>query len=85
MNNVYDDKKLQKAFEDGYATGREEGRNITACIEAELSQKCEMLKAENAKLELENGDLREQFESMETEFFRMRAQLDIVHLIFGGK
>ena len=85
MNNVYDDKKLQKAFEDGYAQGRREGKDITACIEAELSEKCEKLKAENAKLELVNGDLREEFESMETEFIRMRAQLDIVYLIFGGK
>lgn len=50
MNNVYDDKKLQKAFEEGYEKGRKEGRDITACIEAELSEKCEKLKAENANL-----------------------------------
>ena len=78
MNNVYDDKKLQKAFEDGYAQGRREGEKITACIEGELSEKCERLKAENA-------NLRHDYESMETEFVRMRAQLDIVYLIFGGK
>ena len=30
-------------------------------------------------------DLKQDYESMETEFVRMRAQLDIVYLIFGGK
>ena len=31
------------------------------------------------------AELKHDYESMETEFVRMRAQLDIVHLIFGGK
>jgi hypothetical protein len=29
--------------------------------------------------------LRKDYKAMETEFIRMRAQLDIVYLIFGGK
>lgn len=31
------------------------------------------------------AELKHDYESMETEFVRMRAQLDIVCLIFGGK
>lgn len=38
-----------------------------------------------AKLEHECQELRRDRDAMETEFVRMRAQLDIVHLIFGGK
>lgn len=30
------------------------------------------------------AELKRDYESMETEFIRMRAQLDIVYLIFGG-
>jgi flagellar biosynthesis/type III secretory pathway protein FliH len=78
MNNVYDDKKLQKAFDEGYEKGRAEGANITAEIEYKLSEKCCSLAEENRKL-------KEDFDSMESEFIRMRAQLDIVYLIFGGK
>lgn len=39
--------------------------------------------AENAKCKQEVSDLKAYYEPMETEFARMRAQLDIVHLIFG--
>lgn len=39
--------------------------------------------AENEKLRQEVSDLKAYYEPMETEFARMRAQLDIVHLIFG--
>lgn len=31
------------------------------------------------------AELKHDHESLETEFVRMRAQLDIVYLIFGGK
>lgn len=72
------DMKAQKAFEEGYAKGREEGKKITASIEHELSAKCNSLAEKNNRL-------REKLESMETEFFRLRAQMDIVYLIFGGK
>ncbi len=47
----------------------------------EYNRMCEVC----AKLECENELLRKDYESMETEFVRMRAQLDIVYLIFGGK
>ena len=43
-----------------------------------LRETCEILKA---KLEFVNSE----YKSMETEFVRMRAQLDIVYLIFGNK
>ena len=38
----------------------------------------------NEKLNYEIKELKAQFNSMESEFERMRAQLDIVYLIFGG-
>ncbi len=78
LKSIEKDMELQKAFEDGYAKGREEGRNIVAHIEHELSAKCNELKKENS-------ELHEKLESMETEFVRLRAQMDIVYLIFGGK
>jgi flagellar biosynthesis/type III secretory pathway protein FliH len=77
-NNIYDDPKLQKAFNEGYEKGRAEGAKITAEIEHELSAKCNSLAEENNRL-------REDLKSMETEFVRLRAQMDIVYLIFGGK
>ena len=73
---IYDDPKLQKAFNEGYEKGRDEGAKITASIEHELSGKCNYLAEETNRL-------REEQASMETEFVRMRAQLDIVYLIFG--
>ena len=77
-NNIYDDPKLQKVFNEGYEKGREAGAKITASIEHELSSKCNSLTEEN-------HILRKDLESIETEFARMRAQLDIVCLIFGRK
>lgn len=78
MNNIYDDPKLQKAFNEGYEKGKESGAKITESIEYELSAKCNSLSEENNRL-------REELESMETEFVRLRAQMDVVYLIFGGK
>lgn len=75
-NNIYDDPKLQKIFNEGYEKGREAGAKITASIEHELSAKCNSLAEEN-------HILREELKAIETEFGRMRAQLDIVYLIFG--
>lgn len=49
--------------------------------EAEFHRMCEVCE----KLTIENNRLRQEYDSMETEFIRMRAQLDIIHLIFGGK
>ena len=56
------------------------------CAEIEELKKCiDFLQEENNKLRCENSDLRNDYDSMESEFIRMRAQLDIVHLIFRGK
>ena len=78
MTDLYDDPKLQKAFNEGYAKGKESGAKITASIECELSAKCNSLAEENNRM-------REELESVETEFARLRAQMDIVYLIFGGR
>ena len=45
----------------------------------------ERLLRERDRLMAKYESLRSEKEAMETEFHRMRAQLDIVYLIFGGK
>lgn len=78
MKNMMVSDERQKGFEEGYAKGREEGRNITASIEHELSAKCNSLAEEN-------NVLRTRLEKAELEFTILSAQLDIVRLIFGRK
>ena len=56
------------------------------CAEiAELKLYCDKLKDENSKLHCKLEAMHKVYDSMKTEFVRMRAQLDIVYLIFGGK
>ena len=59
-------------------------RNDEKCCslnyEAEYRRMCDLCE----KLRCENDYLRKDKDAMETEFVRMRAQLDIVYLIFGG-
>jgi len=75
----------EEAYKKGYDKGREEGAKITAEIEHELSEQRNALAYENetlkAKLDFVNGD----YNSLQSEFARLRAQMDIVYLIFGGK
>lgn len=63
---------------------KKENSELRAEIE---SLKCyiDRAAAENEKHRKEISDLKAYYEPMETEFVRMRAQLDMVHLIFGGK
>lgn len=75
---IENDMKVQQTFEEGYEKGREDGAKITAEIEHKLSEKCNSLAEENNKL-------KKDLEAIETEFIRLRAQMDIVYLIFGGK
>lgn len=46
---------------------------------------CDRLLRERDKIMAENDYLRTELKNMESECFRMRAQLDIVYLIFGGR
>ena len=46
---------------------------------------CDRLLRERDKMMKENDYLRTELKSMESECYRMRAQLDMVYLIFGGK
>ena len=78
LKSIERDMELEKAFEDGYAKGREESQAKFAEMECKLSEKCCVLADKNSKL-------KEDLDAMESEFIRMRAQLDIVYLIFGGK
>ena len=58
--------------------------NLKCCVpdyEAEYRRMCDTCD----KLMAENDYLRKDKDAMETEFVRMRAQLDIVYLIFGGR
>ena len=78
MKNMMVSDERQKGFEEGYAKGREEGRNITAHIEHDLSAKCNSLAEENEVL-------RTRLEKAELEYAIRSAQMDVVRLIFGGK
>lgn len=51
------------------------------CIGIDYEAQCKTLSDENMKLKEEIAYLR----NMENEFARMRAQLDIVYMIFGGR
>lgn len=53
----------------------------TRDYKAEFHRMCEL----NEKLRCELECVKADYKSMETEFVRMRAQLDIVYLIFGNK
>ena len=46
---------------------------------------CDRLLKERDKMMAENDYLRTELKCMESECFRMRAQLDIVYLIFGKR
>ena len=64
----------------------EELEQENAALRAEidsLKRYIDRTAAENAKYKQEVSDLKAYYEPMETEFARIRAQLDIVHLIFG--
>ena len=78
MQTVYDDKKLQNAFEEGYAKGKNEQAKFTAEIEHELSARCNSLSEANEIL-------RDKLECMEVECVKLQAQMDVVRLIFGGR
>lgn len=41
------------------------------------------LNEEHKRLCADHAELKKEYEGLETEFVRMRAQLDIVYLIFG--
>ena len=62
----------------------DEKENIcTASLDYEAE--CDRLLRERDKLMAENDYLRTELKSMESESYRMRAQLDIVYLIFGRR
>ena len=78
MNDKEWNNRLMAEYAKGYEEGKKARENITAEIEYKLSEKCNALADKNEQL-------RKELDSMESEFARMRAQLDIVYLIFGGK
>ena len=60
-----------------------EDKLATASLDYEAE--CDRLLRERDKMMAENDYLRTELKSMESEFARIRAQLDIVYLIFGGR
>lgn len=60
-------------------------KNLEACCDLNYKAEYGRLLKANQELCKELECLKKDYESMETEFVRMRAQLDIVYLIFGGK
>ena len=74
---------VQKAFEEGYAKGREEGAKITASIEHELSAKCNSLAEENNVLRDKCQYWQIRCDELDQERHLLQAQLDVVRLIFG--
>ena len=55
----------------------------TASLDYEAE--CDRLLRERDKMMKENDYLRTELKNMESECYRMRAQLDMVYLIFGCK
>lgn len=78
MKNMMASEERQKGFEEGYAKGRAEVEKMLSSIEHDLSAKCNSLAEDNR-------ELREENKSLETELFQLRAQMDVVYLIFSGK
>ena len=60
-----------------------EEKMATASLNYEAE--CDRLLRERDKMMAENDYLRTELKSMESECHRMRAQLDMVYLIFGGR
>lgn len=85
MKKMMASDERQKGFEEGYAKGREEGRNITAHIEHDLSVKCNSLAEENAKLHDFCNQWEQDFKELTNECNILKAQMDVVYLIFGGR
>lgn len=58
---------------------------LAASCDLDYKAECGRLLKANQELCKELECIKKDYEYMETEFVRMRAQLDIVYLIFGGK
>ena len=67
----------------GVTIAKAEDLKRTASLDYEAEY--EKLLEAHKRLCADYAELKHDHESMETEFVRMRAQLDIVYLIFGGK
>ena len=50
-----------------------------------LRELLDKAQADNAALEMKNGDLKEENDAFKYRLARLTAQMDIVYLIFGGK
>lgn len=79
----------EQAYKNGYEKGKldafAEDKCVTPCADLNYEEEWKRKCAELAKAREEADWLRAELKSMDAEFARMRAQLDIVYLIFGGK
>ncbi len=60
-----------------------ENKELTCGINYEVEY--EKLLEAHKRLCADHAELKRDHESLETEFIRLRAQMDVVQLIFGGK
>lgn len=58
--------------------------NKTCENSLDYEKEYETMREKNTALLMELADIKELHRSMEAEFIRLRAQMDVVHLIFGG-
>lgn len=70
-------------IENGVTITRPEDLKCTASLNFE--DKYKKMLQEREELMAKIDFLRSEKESLETEFIRLRAQMDVVYLIFGGK
>ena len=56
-------------------------RERVECLTAEKEEVIELAR----RISDDRNNLESTYKSLETEFVRLRAQMDIVYLIFGGK
>ncbi len=67
------------AYKNGYEQGQKDAHKETASFEAEHRELIQEREILMAKMDF----LRSEKESLETELVRLRAQMDVVYLIFG--
>ena len=66
----------------------EDMQNENRALRAEnevLKKRLDEAQAHLSKLELENGDLKEENDAFKFRIARLNAQMEVVYLIFGGR
>lgn len=67
----------------GYEKGREDGRNITAEIEARYAESCEKYKAEIAELVKKQQELEDQLRAYRADYVQLRTIKETIRVLTG--